>query len=154
MVSAEETEKLILTHQIDYLDLGVAKDMALLSNAQYAVYGSFSQAGESISLDTRLVDAHEIKKPKPFFVTKDGFINILPAVDELAARLQSGMLQQDRIASIAIFVFSYLFIFSIKLSGNFSKWSNCITYTPRPCVFDLKSVAYPNISDNGTNPFI
>ena len=102
MVSAEETEKLIRTHQIDYLDLGVAKDMALLSNAQYAVYGSFSQAGESISLDTRLVDAHEIKEPKPFFVTKDGLINILTAVDELAARLQSGMLQQDRIASIDV----------------------------------------------------
>lgn len=102
VVSAEETEKLIRTHQIDYLDLGVAKDMALLSNAQYAVYGSFSQAGESISLDTRLVDAHEIKEPKPFFVTKDGLINILPAVDELAARLQGGMLQQDRIASIDV----------------------------------------------------
>lgn len=102
VVSAEETEKLIRTHQIEYFDLGVAKDMALLSNAQYAVYGSFSQAGESISLDTRLVDAHEIKEPKPFFVTRDGLINILPAVDELAARLQSGMLQQDRISSIDV----------------------------------------------------
>lgn len=47
VVSAEETEKLIRTHQIDYLDLGVAKDMALLSNAQYAVYGSFSQIGRA-----------------------------------------------------------------------------------------------------------
>lgn len=102
VVSAEETLRLLRTHQIEYLDLGVAKDMALLANAQYAVYGSFTQAGDSISLDTRLVEAHGTQEPMPIFVSKEGIINILPAVDEIATKIQSGMLQKDRIASIDV----------------------------------------------------
>lgn len=42
----------------EYLDLNVKlEDMALLAGAGYAVYGSFSQVGENMSIDARLVDA-------------------------------------------------------------------------------------------------
>lgn len=102
VVSEEETMRLLQEQQVEYLNLDVAKDMALLSGAGYAVYGSFSQVGETISIDTRLVDAFGIREPKPFFVVKEGVINILPAVDETAAKIQSGMQQKDRIAAIDV----------------------------------------------------
>ncbi len=41
-------------------------------------------------------------------------------------------------------------ILSITLPGTSKKCENCIVKTPRPCVRDLKSVAYPNISASGT----
>lgn len=102
VVPQQETMRLLQEHQVDYLDLDVAKDMALLAGAGYAVYGSFSQVGETISLDTRLVEAYGIHAPKPFFVVKEGVINILPAIDETAARVQVGMQQKDRIAAIDV----------------------------------------------------
>ncbi len=102
VVSQEETMRLIQEQQVEYLDLGTAKDMALLSGAGYAVYGSFSQVGETISLDTRLVEAYGIREPKPFFVVKEGVINILPAIDETATKIQANMQQKDRIASIDV----------------------------------------------------
>ena len=102
VVSEEETMRLLQEQHVEYLNLDVAKDMALLSGAGYAVYGSFSQVGETISIDTRLVDAFGIRETKPFFVVKEGVINILPAVDETAAKIQTGMQQKDRIASIDV----------------------------------------------------
>jgi outer membrane protein insertion porin family len=102
VVSQEETTRLLQEHQVEYLDLGVAKDMALLAGAGYAVYGSFSQVGETISIDTRLVEAYGVHEPKPFFVVKEGVINILPAIDETTARIKVGMQQKDRIASIDV----------------------------------------------------
>lgn len=102
VVSEEETLSLLQEQQIEYLDLNVAKDMALLAGAGHAVYGSFSQVGESISLDTRLVEAYGVAEPKPFFVVKEGVINILPAIDETAAKIKLGMEQKDRIAAIDV----------------------------------------------------
>ncbi|HCU67926.1 MAG TPA: outer membrane protein assembly factor BamA [Desulfomicrobium sp.] len=102
VVSEEETLSLLQEQQIEFLDLNVAKDMALLAGAGHAVYGSFSQVGESISLDTRLVEAYGVAEPKPFFVVKEGIINILPAIDETAAKIKLGMEQKDRIAAIDV----------------------------------------------------
>jgi len=102
VVSQDETIRLLQDQQVEYLDLAVARDMALLSGAGYAVYGSFSQVGQTISLDTRLVEAYGIREPKPFFVVKEGVINILPAIDETASKIQVAMRQKDRIASIDV----------------------------------------------------
>lgn len=98
----EQAVKLLQEHRVEFLDLAVAKEMALLAGAGYAVYGSFSQVGETISLDTRLVEAYGIKEPKPFFVVKEGVINLLPAVEETAAKIKIGIGRQDRIASIDV----------------------------------------------------
>lgn len=102
VIPQEETMRLLQEQQVEYLDLGVARDMALLSGAAYAVYGSFSQVGETISIDTRLVEAFGVREPKPFFVVKEGVINILPAIEETAAKIQTGVQQKDRIASIDV----------------------------------------------------
>ena len=102
VIPQEETTRLLQEQQVEYLDLGVARDMALLSGAAYAVYGSFSQVGETISIDTRLVEAYGVREPKPFFVVKEGVINILPAIEDTAAKIQTGVQQKDRIASIDV----------------------------------------------------
>lgn len=102
VVSEEETLRLLQEQRIEYLDMNVVKDVALLADATHAVYGSFSQVGETISLDTRLVEAYGVSEPKPFFVVKEGVINILPAIDETAAKIKLGMQQKDRIASIDV----------------------------------------------------
>ena len=102
VVPEEETHRLLQEQRIEYLDLNVAKDMALLAGAGHAVYGSFSQVGQTISLDTRLVEAYGVSEPKPFFVVKEGVINILPAIDETAAKIKIGMQQKERIASIDV----------------------------------------------------
>ncbi len=102
VVPPESTLRMLHEHQVEYLDLGIARDMALLSGAEYAVYGSFSQVGTTISLDTRLVEAQGIHAPKPFFVVKEGVINVLPAIQETAAKIQAGMLHKERIASIDV----------------------------------------------------
>jgi outer membrane protein insertion porin family len=86
-VDQRELDRIIEDQQIMELDLQTARDIALLSSAQYAVYGSFSQIGESLSLDVRLVEAFGLKESKALFVVKEGLINLLPAIDELAEKI-------------------------------------------------------------------
>lgn len=102
IVPADKTLKLLRDQQVEYLDLGVAKDLAQISGAAYAVYGSFSQVGENLSIDTRMVDASGIKEPQPFFVVREGIINILPAIDEVASKIQTALSSQGRIAAIEV----------------------------------------------------
>lgn len=102
VIPQEETMRLLQEQQVEYLDLGIARDMALLSGAAYAVYGSFSQVGENISIDTRLVEAFGVREPIPYFVVKEGVINVLPAIEDTAAKILNGVRQTDRIASIDV----------------------------------------------------
>ena len=81
VVSREEVYELIKEQNVTFLDLDVAKDLAVLSGASYAIYGSLSQVGETLSLDARLVEAFGIKPAKPLFVVKEGVINLLPILD-------------------------------------------------------------------------
>jgi outer membrane protein insertion porin family len=94
--------RLLQEQQVEYLTWTWPKTWPCSPELGYAVYGSFSQVGETISIDTRLVEAYGMREPKPFFVVKEGVINILPAIDETAAKIQSGMQQKDRIASIDV----------------------------------------------------
>jgi len=99
----EQTTKEVLSQQgIEYLDLATVRNVALLAGANYAVYGSFSQIGESISLDTRLVEAFGLKEPVTMFVAKKGVINLLPAVDELAAGVRDHLQRREVVAEIRV----------------------------------------------------
>ncbi|MBG0777091.1 MAG: outer membrane protein assembly factor BamA [Desulfovibrionaceae bacterium] len=101
-VPQERLLSLLTQQNVEFLDLAVAKDMALLSGAAYAVYGSFSQVGETLSLDVRLVDAFGVKPAKPIFVVKEGLINILPAVDELAAKIKNELQRKEVVAELSV----------------------------------------------------
>jgi outer membrane protein insertion porin family len=100
--SRERTMELIADQEIDYLDMGTARDLALLSSAGYAVYGSFSQVGETLSIDVRLVEAFGLRAPKALFVTRQGLINVLPAIDELAEKITQHLRRQEAISTIEV----------------------------------------------------
>lgn len=102
LVDQETVGKLIHEHEVEYLDLATAKDLALLSDATWAVYGSFSQVGETISLDVRLVEAYGVKPAKPLFVVQDGLINAVPAIEDLAAKIKLELLRKERIESVDV----------------------------------------------------
>ncbi len=102
VVPAEAVDQALHKKATETLDLKTAKELALLTGANYAVYGSFSQLGESLSLDARVVEAFDARPPSQIFVTKDGLINLLPAVDELVERMRLDLLRKERIAELDV----------------------------------------------------
>ncbi|MFW5487415.1 MAG: outer membrane protein assembly factor BamA [Desulfovibrio sp.] len=102
VVPNKEMEQLIKDKNVGFLDLRMARDLALLSKAGYALYGSLSQVGDTLSLDARLVDAFGLRPDKPLFVVKKGLINILPAAEELATGVQLEIMRKDKIARIDV----------------------------------------------------
>ncbi len=99
---ADQTLQLLRAQELVELDLASAKDMALLSGSAYSIYGSFSQIGESLSLDVRLVEAFGLKPAKSFFVVEEGLINLLPAVQELSEKITRDLRQLETIAEIQV----------------------------------------------------
>lgn len=102
VVPQEETLSIIRDQGVEFLDLATARDLALLGKAGYAVYGSFNQVGDTISIDARLVEAFGLKPAKPLFVVRDGIINVLPAIEDLAQNIQLELMKKDRIAEIDV----------------------------------------------------
>ena len=101
-VPLEEMYTVLQEQKVDRLDLAIARDLALLTGAEYAVYGSFSQVGEAISLDVRVTDAFGLKPAKAVFVSKEGVISILPAVEELAGKIRLELLSKEKINDIEV----------------------------------------------------
>lgn len=102
LIPMAKMDQALRVMDIDYLDIQTARDMALQTGAEYAVYGSFSQAGDTISVDARIVDSYGLKPVKPIYVTKQGLINVLPAVDELAEKVRLEILSKDVIQEVAV----------------------------------------------------
>ncbi len=97
-----ETMALIQKQGITELTIASVRDLALLAGASYAVYGSFNQIGDDISIDARIVEAYGLQPAKPVFISKSGLINILPAVDELVASASNEMLSKNTIAKVTV----------------------------------------------------
>jgi outer membrane protein insertion porin family len=102
VVELDRIRNIISREEITFLDIEHSRQIALIADSRYAVYGSFSKVDEYISLDVRLVDAFNEKETIPFYIVREGVINILPAVEELADRIYQELLKKDRIASIEI----------------------------------------------------
>ncbi|ACV69515.1 outer membrane protein assembly factor BamA [Desulfohalobium retbaense] len=100
--SQEDTLRLLQQEEVEFLNLERARDLALLGKAQYAIYGSLSQVGTNLSLDARLVEATGLKQPTPFFVVKEGLINLMPAVEELADKVADQILRKEKISEIKV----------------------------------------------------
>jgi len=95
--------KAILRRQrVTELDIASARNLAVMAQAGYTVYGSFTQLGDSFSIDLRVVDALGVKPAKPFFIQKQGIINILPAVDELVDRVAGEFTSGNSIADVKV----------------------------------------------------
>lgn len=102
VVPNDELERLLAENNVTELNISIVRDLSLLSNADYAVYGSFTQVGEQLSIDARLVEAYGLQPAKPIYINKSGLINVLPAVDELVAQATNEMLRKQSISNIVI----------------------------------------------------
>ena len=65
IVPNEELEALLAQNSVTELNISIVRDLSLLSNADYAVYGSFTPVGEQLSIDARLVEAYGLQPAKP-----------------------------------------------------------------------------------------
>jgi len=102
VLSESETLALINKKKVNFLDMAVVKDLAAQGRARYAVYGSFNAAGQSVSIDARIVDATGGKQTKSVYVSKDGAANVLPAVEELAKKVKNALVVSDVISEISV----------------------------------------------------
>lgn len=108
VVEESALKRQIANRKVQFLDLKTARELAVLTKANYAIYGSFSQAGESLSLDVRLVEAFGQEPARPLFVSKKGLSNVPIAVGELAMRVRSELAKASAIADIQIRGLAYL----------------------------------------------
>ncbi len=103
VVTQDQVDALLARHGVQVLDVGVVADLARRAGARFAVYGAFSQVGDAISVDARVVDATGAKPPRPVVVSKSGgVIQLLPAVEELARMIQEGLTATGRITGIIV----------------------------------------------------
>jgi outer membrane protein insertion porin family len=103
VVSQDQVDSLLARHEVQFLDLGVTAELARRAGARWAIYGAFSQVGDVISLDARVVDATGAKPPRPVYASKPGgLIQLLPAVEDLARSVAEGLQSAGRITAIQV----------------------------------------------------
>ncbi|SKA77509.1 Beta-barrel assembly machine subunit BamA [Paucidesulfovibrio gracilis DSM 16080] len=102
VVAPDEVRRIVDELGVDVLDLAKAREIALMTGAGYALYGSFSQLGETLSMESRLVDAFDKEKATPIYAETEGIINLLPLVDDVVAQSRKVMLNQQPIAVIDV----------------------------------------------------
>ena len=88
--------------KIDTLNIDSARALAVKLGATAAIYGSYSQVGEAFSIDARYVEAGENGLVRPLFVEKGEAIELLPAVEELASRVNNEVKRRELIAEVEV----------------------------------------------------
>lgn len=101
-VSREDLEKALAAKGLKPTDPRAAQEGGVLTGAAFVVTGSFSQLGETLSIDARVIDPFGLKKSVPIFVTREGLINLMPAVDELVGKMKGDLLGVDRIVDVDV----------------------------------------------------
>ncbi len=96
------TQQLLQQEKVEVLSLSTVRNLALLADVGYAVYGSVTQAGQRLSIDARLVDASSPKATKALYVSKEGLIQMLPALQELSDKIKKAVTKQQTIAEIKV----------------------------------------------------
>lgn len=100
--SEELTQKLLTQQGVKTLNLQVASDLGVLAGTNFAVYGSFTQIDQNISLDVRVVKTFHPEQSQAIFVNKQGLINLLPAIKELAKKINVLVHKKETIAQILV----------------------------------------------------
>ncbi len=101
VVPQATVHSILTARKVSALDVATVRALAREAGAQAAIYGTFSQVGETYSIDARVVSATG-EKVKPVFVERQGAINLLPAVDDLAARVATELLSREVIAEVQV----------------------------------------------------
>jgi outer membrane protein insertion porin family len=102
VIEPEEVARMVTDKGYTQFDPDKAREIALLAGAQFSVYGSLNQIGENLTLDARLVDAYASDAGKKISVTKQGLINLLPAVDALVDRMRMDLLRLDIVSEVDV----------------------------------------------------
>ncbi len=102
VVDTEEINRLVDEKGITSVDTRTARELSLLTGAGFSIHGSLNQIGDDLTLDARLVDAYGTSPGKKMSVTKEGLINLLPAVDSLVDRMKMDLLRLDIIAEVDV----------------------------------------------------
>lgn len=98
----KQVKKFIADQAVMEVNREGAQQLALLLNSGFAIYGDFSQFGDTFIIDAKVVDAFGDKDPVSIQVQKSGVLNLLPAVDELVNKMRSILLRQDVIAEVEV----------------------------------------------------
>lgn len=102
VISKDAVEKALAAKGLKPTDPAAVREAGLLTGAGYVITGSFSQLGETLSIDARINDPFGVKPPLPAFATKEGLINLIPAVDALVSKMRGDLLGVDRIVDIDV----------------------------------------------------
>ncbi|MDL2209453.1 outer membrane protein assembly factor BamA [Desulfovibrio sp. OttesenSCG-928-O18] len=102
VVPEREASARMRRDRITTLDLSTARTLAKNLGATAAVYGSYSQVGNAFSIDARYVELGEDGLVRPMFVEKDDAIELLPAVDELATRINNEVKRREMIGGVEV----------------------------------------------------
>ncbi|NTW36173.1 MAG: hypothetical protein HGB17_08590, partial [Syntrophobacteraceae bacterium] len=81
---------------------GQARSIAARLNAQYAVFGSFNQIGNSISLDAKVVDVLGTKQTQNLFIEQTGAENLASATKALVQQMSSHVAAKGVIGEIQV----------------------------------------------------
>ncbi|MGE4293589.1 MAG: outer membrane protein assembly factor BamA [Desulfovibrio sp.] len=87
---------------VDVVDLAKAREIALMTGSSYVLYGTFSQLGDSLSIDSRIVEAFGAEAAQPLTAETEGIINLLPLVDDVVAQAKKVMLNQQPLVAIDV----------------------------------------------------
>ncbi len=81
---------------------GQARSVAARLNAQYAVFGSFNQIGNSISLDAKVVDVLGTKRTQNLFIEQTGAENLASATKTLVQQMSVHVAAKGVIGEIQV----------------------------------------------------
>jgi len=104
VIPPKQTLQLLRRQRVTDLDVKAARNLAVQSRATYAVYGSFTSAGEGFSLDTRMVSAaaDAAASARPYFTQRTNLIELYPAVEELSTAMAGDVVNKNALAGVQI----------------------------------------------------
>ncbi len=102
VVPYEDVLRLIKRRNLNELNLAVARSIAAQVRADYALYGSYTQTGESFSIDARMADAAASRPARPFFAEKRSVLELPNAVDEMSTAMAGSAVSRDAIADVKV----------------------------------------------------
>ncbi len=88
--------------RITTLNIETARSLAAQLGATAAVYGSYTQVGNTFSIDARYVEVGADGLVRPMAVEKNDAIELLPAVEELATRINNEVRRRELIAEVEV----------------------------------------------------
>lgn len=97
-----KTAELLKQYNININNLAEVRKLINGVGATHAVYGTFNQIGDDISLDARLLPGAGSGDPSPIFIEKSGLVNFSAAVDDLASRISNSVRSRQVLSDVEV----------------------------------------------------